>query len=179
MCGVLVYRISFRYCSENCRRVSASARNAKKRRQPKRCQMAHRSVPKFGTHFFSPVVNTNFFLLYPYRIINGNSIVSICVCHKKAGPLDTFLNKLRSRVNLCRHSIFNIWYRLDLISRYGQSDIFCHFWTRSFWIRARIMRKAKHKRLTFFWHVKVFLIFFSKGNYLSSSFFSNTKYEIF
>ena len=27
----LVYRISFRYCSENCRRVSASARNAKKK----------------------------------------------------------------------------------------------------------------------------------------------------
>ena len=56
MCGVLVYRISFRYCSENWRRVSASERNAKKRRQPTRCQMAHLWVPKFGTHLFSPVV---------------------------------------------------------------------------------------------------------------------------
>ena len=56
MCSVLVYRISFRYCSENWRRVSASERNAKKRRQPTRCQMAHLWVPKFGTHLFSPVV---------------------------------------------------------------------------------------------------------------------------
>ena len=33
-------------------RVSASARDAWKRRQPMRCQMADRWVPKFGTHFF-------------------------------------------------------------------------------------------------------------------------------
>ena len=37
-------------------RISASKRNAWKRRQPTRCQMADRWVPKFGTHFSFPVV---------------------------------------------------------------------------------------------------------------------------
>ena len=52
----LAYRVSFGYCSENHMRISASACNNRKKRQPTRCQMADRWVPKFGTHFFFPVV---------------------------------------------------------------------------------------------------------------------------
>ena len=37
-------------------RISGSARNAWKKRQPTRCQMADRWVPKCGTHFFFPVI---------------------------------------------------------------------------------------------------------------------------
>ena len=44
-------------------RISGSARNAWKKRQPTRCQMADRWVPKCGTHFFFPVVLLHYSLL--------------------------------------------------------------------------------------------------------------------
>ena len=51
---VLAYRFSFGYCSENHMRISASARNAWKRRQPKR-------VAKWPTVEYQSLVITSFF----------------------------------------------------------------------------------------------------------------------
>ena len=92
--------------------VSASARDAWKRKQPSRCQMADRWVPKFGTHFFFPVV---YFIdsqsIAPFQTFLSASISQ--VSWKKGGKRSSFLCTLIEFVLLemmFRKSVYSFLY---------------------------------------------------------------------